>query len=177
MKNWAFLPNFEVVNNKAKITTWNLNNVPLEFNCPNIISEIQYDNWVGHESSVNSIIGTDFKIEEYTPAPTPTPTPTPVQLTSGQYVCLRDWSTQNNCSLSWNRDAILTLMGITDSTNYKWKIQFQFPQYTNGEFGGLQEWNDYSNVNVSNNTANWSHEPFTAILRICLLNDLIKLWI
>ena len=131
--------------------------------------DILVDYYIGHKGGPNNtecIPPTPTPVE---PTPTPVePTPTPVQLTRGQYVCLRDWwSTQNDCTLSWNRDAILTLMGITDSTNYKWKIQYQFP---NGEMINHQGWYDYSSVNVSNNTANWSHEPFTAILRICLLN-------
>ena len=43
--------------------------------------------------------------------------------------------------------------------------------FTNGEYG-LQEWNDhwFAYIYVSNYTADWSGEPFTSIIRICLLN-------
>ena len=133
------------------------------------IARYWYRAMMSTEVSMNISSGGCATIDDPTPTPIPqpdpTPTPTPVQLTRGKYVCLRDWETQDNCSLSWNRDAMLALLGITDSTNYKWKIQFQYTQF--------QEWRDISNpvVSASNHTAVWFGEPLTSILRICLLND------
>lgn len=63
-ENWVFIPNITVIGDKAKITSWDLNNEPLEFNCSNIISETQYENYAGTQSYIDLVIGPNFKIEE-----------------------------------------------------------------------------------------------------------------
>ena len=65
--NWVFLPHFTIIGNKAKITEWYMNNVGISLNCANILTENQYENWVGHQTQIDLSIGQNFKIVATTP--------------------------------------------------------------------------------------------------------------
>jgi hypothetical protein len=64
----------------VEVDHWYFNSEPLQLDCPNILSDIQYENWTADGGGPNykyDTIGPNWKINAFTPTPLPTPTPTP----------------------------------------------------------------------------------------------------
>lgn len=67
----AFFPDFENTNSDALLLGWNLNNVGLGYDCPNILSSHAPSNYSGSSNTISSMVGSNGTMTSYTPTATP----------------------------------------------------------------------------------------------------------